>query len=234
MMKKTIILILVIFLFSLSFVNAVETNSTSYFENIGKGLFYNVRSSIFKWWHKTKESIKSVFVDNVETYESEREKNRAYLIKRNENLKKSLEGNDEPPFDYGLCPQSTPVTADTKFDFCSCGDGVCASYEDKCKCPKDCGSCPEGNVCKRGKCVEFIPNTCMNTICEEGENETCPWDCKLDILEEEEEILTEEEKRQVAERIRNEFEWYDRTIEEIMEGFDKEQDITEEEVEEED
>lgn len=157
-------------------------------EEIGNGLVYNIRSSIFKWFQKITGSIKNIFVKNVEVYEKEREEYSDYYRQRNENLKKSLEGNDEPPFNPKICAQSTPINEDTEWNFCSCGDGICASYEDKCNCEKDCGSCPEGTICKRGECVEYVKDTCMNRVCEEGENETCPWDCNVYMQEEKEEI----------------------------------------------
>lgn len=42
----------------------------------------------------------------------------------------------------------------------TCGDGVCAIYENFYNCPEDCS------------------NICGNNVCEEGQTcENCPWDC---------------------------------------------------------
>ena len=202
MKKEMLIVFLIVVLFTLSFVDATNLTNNSQTEEIGEGLFYNIQSGILKWFQRARESVQSIFVANVKTYESEKEKNREYLIQRNDNLRKSLEGNDEPPFNYSICPETLPINSSTRFTFCSCGDGVCASYEDKCKCPRDCGSCPEGTICIRGACEEYIENVCGNKVCEEGEMESCPWDCNIEAHEEEEEILSEEEKELVAERVR--------------------------------
>lgn len=201
-LKLFISLFLIIILNSLSFVSAVESiNKTpgseldrevsqSQTEEIGNGLYYNIWSGIFKWFSRITESIKSTFIENVKTYEEEREKNRGYYRERSKNINKSYENESEPPYSPGMCPDTNgTVTVDTKWNLCTCGDGICASYENKCRCPKDCGSCPKEMICKRGECLEFIPNTCMNTVCEEGENETCPWDCNIYMQKEEEEII---------------------------------------------
>ena len=82
-----------------------------------------------------------------------------------------------------------------------CGDGLCATGEDPCSCPKDCppGAGGQGDACcaaadcaqpKCGPCcvVEcqdfacsediWLDDCCMNGACEAGETwETCPEDC---------------------------------------------------------
>lgn len=201
---NALILLLILGLLSLLPVVFAQTisDANNQTEEISEGLFYSIKSSIFKWFQKTKESIKSVFVDNVEIYENESTIYSEYYRQRNEKIENSYLNSSEPPFNSSICAQSYPITKDTRFTFCSCGDGICASYEDKCNCPRDCGSCQQGTVCKRGECVEFVANTCMNTICEQGENETCPWDCNVYMQEEQKENLTAEEKLQISERIR--------------------------------
>lgn len=200
---NALILLLILGLVFLPVVFAQNiSDTTNQTEKISNGLFYSIKSSIFKWFQKTKESIISVFVDNVEIYENESAKYSEYYRQRNEKIENSYLNGSEPTFNSSICAQSYPIIADTRFTFCSCGDGVCASYEDKCNCPRDCGSCQQNMICKRGECVEFVANTCMNTVCEQGENETCPWDCNIYMQEEQKENLTAEEKLQISERIR--------------------------------
>jgi len=197
----------------------IEQTAQNQIAEIGQGFFYHVKSSIFKWFERTAQSLKSTFVSNVQTYEGERSLNSEYYRLRNEKLKNSYTSNIEPPFNDSICPESLPIEADTRFTFCSCGDGVCASYEDKCTCPKDCGYCPEGLICKRGACEEIIENTCMNRVCDEGENETCPWDCRLYMQEETEEELSNVEKLQL-----------ERSINESRANFFRSHGMTEEEI----
>lgn len=191
MKHKTLITFLIIILLNFSFIDfghAVNLTNGSGYEEIEDGMFYNIKSSIAIWFNKIKTSIRSIFTENVKVLEEEKLKNRNYTMIRNENIKESYSNEDEPPFNPKICAQSTPINENTTWTFCSCGDGICASYEDKCHCPKDCGSCPEGTICKRGECLEYVKDTCMNKVCEEGENETCPWDCKIYMQEEEEEF----------------------------------------------
>ena len=103
-----------------------------------------------------------------------------------------------------------------------CGDGTCDPDETCEDFPQDCGPCPDGTFFRAGECVEFIENSCLNSVCDEGEGESCPWDCPyLFEKEEKEEILSEEEQKIVDERIRKN-----------REEFFRESGMSEEEIEE--
>jgi hypothetical protein len=165
---------------------------------IGRGLFYHEKSSIAQWYAVIPNSTKDIYAENVKIYEAESEMNREYFAERNAKIMASMNSTTEPPFDRASCWRNG--NPELGVVFCSCGDGFCASYEDKCKCPDDCGTCPDDTVCKRGYCVEFVPDTCMNTICETGENETCPWDCGIHMIPAVEEIRSSEEIEASKER----------------------------------
>jgi hypothetical protein len=199
--KKLLILLTLSVMISLIFVSFVvaEEVNQSQIEEIGEGMYYNIRSSIFTWFSGIIESTKSIFVENVKIYEEASKKYGDYYKQRNDNIVASKTSTSEPSFNRELCSVTMPG-GDIRHTFCSCGDGVCASYEDKGNCPIDCGSCPEGTVHERGQCVEYVPNICMNAICEEGENETCPWDCNTYMIEEREEVIGQDESNFIKER----------------------------------
>ena len=157
------------------------------FEEIGEGLVYNKKSSIFKWVQSLLASNRSVFLENVKIYEEERKKNRGYYKQRDGKVNNI--SNDEPPFNPKICPASVPIDEETMWRSCSCGDGVCASYEDKCDCPTDCGVCPDNTVCRRGACQDYVESKCMNGVCDGGEAEVCPWDCRIQMIKESEEMV---------------------------------------------
>jgi len=104
---------------------------------------------------------------------------------------KTAEANGEPHFNSKMCPDTIPSDENAVWRPCSCGDGICASYEFRGDCIADCGDCPEGTVFIAGECIEFVPNTCINTVCEEGEMGVCPWDCRESPKEEVEEVENE-------------------------------------------
>ncbi len=68
----------------------------------------------------------------------------------------------------------------------SCGNGRCDSWDNRCNCPLDCGTCSGGVVnntcaeygCSGGACIPvYRTNCCGNKICEGSENYSCSGDC---------------------------------------------------------
>lgn len=173
------------------------------------------------------EALLVEYEKNLKLFAEESAKNSEYYAKREMQIKASQNSVTEPPFNPKIYPIELPITPTSEWNFRSCGDGVCASYEDKCSCRQDCGSCPEGTICKRGECITFIPNSCLNSVCEEGENEACPWDCPV-LMEEEEELLSKEEKIAVKEKIRREREEFFRAHDFSEEEIKKQLSIAEE------
>ncbi len=189
---------------------------------IDKGFFYNIKSYIYRFFQKIvsapneknttsnntasvevvlneTEIRKNAYLDNLRKYEEKSKKSSEYYSKRNQRREMSLgKESTEPKFNRYPCSKNK--TKKSIYDPCSCGDGICASYEDKCHCPEDCGSCPENTFCRIGECIQIIEGECHNTICEEGENETCPWDCYVE--EEKEEIFDEETAELMKQRKR--------------------------------
>ena len=83
----------------------------------------------------------------------------------------------------GICDVCDCICMCYDNDNCNCecnNDGVCDSWEDQENCA-DCGECqtdedcPDGQICKDDRCME---SQCGNKVCESGECETCPDDCK--------------------------------------------------------
>lgn len=162
------------------------------------------RIKMYNKWNKTQLIIAGYDVNDTkeavkefERYDVYNVKMTRYTIERNERIEASKNSNAEPPFDIKICLERTPDGKDMVSHFCSCGDGVCASYEYMGECILDCGPCPDGTFFRAGECVEFIENSCLNSVCDEGEEETCPWDCPYLWKVEEEE--SEEEAGYIKE-----------------------------------
>lgn len=173
-------------------------------KEIAPGLYYKIKSSIYVWFTKltqfkdsapvdndvdtskiniSKSSIVNDYVVNAGAYEDERAAYSEYWREVNQKRADSISNpiGGEPPFDKTLhCFRNLPNSPCYPL---SCGDDICASYEDVTTCALDCGECPEGLVAVRGQCQEADPDICHNHICEEGEDKTCPWDCKIDMLD---------------------------------------------------
>lgn len=196
-MKRIILILLVLFL-----ITGCELG------DLGEGLPDTQRSEMYEWYFNLDESMQEEYYANAAIYADEYLKNRNYTISKNENITNSTE--DEPAFDNTICLNLDLDPSGDSATFCSCGDGVCASYEDKCDCSQDCGTCSEGTICKRGSCFEIIENTCINTLCEGNEEYTCPWDCEVAIFEEREEVeefpeeVEEEEPAPLREEVEEE------------------------------
>ena len=185
--------------------------------------------------NEVNSDIETEYEKNLRLFEEQKKLRSLYYTEREKRILASQSGEStDPPYATDFNP--------------SCGDGICASYENECECEKDCGSCEEGYFCTLYyTCELFVPDTCLNRVCESGEVENCHWDCPeswMNSEEEEEEILSEEEQNEVDERIRNNREEFfrnagyseeeiQRLLDEIDNQNESEEETVAEEVEEE-
>ena len=140
---------------------------------------------IYNKWGKTQLIIAGYnaedtanFVSRFENFNEDALIRDSYFTERNDKILASKNSLTEPDFDSTKMCWDDPSAPD-KVHPCSCGDGICASYEWKGSCIPDCGSCPENTFFRFGQCVAYVPNSCLNSICDEDEVKNCPWDCPI-------------------------------------------------------